>query len=246
MTADIPRLQQLWAEAFEESPETLRVFFCSYFSPDRYHCITEKDIPVSALYWFDCALNGSKFAYIYAVATLKSHRGKGYARQLLEQTREILIQKGYAGAILVPANEGLFSFYGQAGFLPATTIAEFSCAWGDIPTPLTRISAAEYGHLRKAYLPANSVLQEGAVLDFLGTQGQFYKGDAFLLAASIEKDMLTAQELLGDATAAPGILRALNIPKGRFRTPGEGRSFAMYLPLNVHCPKPGYFGLALD
>lgn len=246
MTVEIPHLQNLWAEAFDESPETLQIFFSSYFSPDRYHRITHEGIPVSALYWFDCTLNGSKFAYIYAVATRKAHRGKGYAHQLLEQTREILTGNDYAGAILVPANEGLFSFYEQAGFLPATTIAEFSCEWGDAPMPLTRISAAEYACLRKTYLPPNSVLQEGVALDYLETQGQFYKGDTFLLAAAIDENTLAAQELLGDTGAAPGILRSLNIPKGRFRTPGKGRNFTVYLPLKEDCPKPHYFGLALD
>jgi len=57
---------------------------------------------------------------------------------------------------------------------------------------------------------------------------------------------LVAQELLGNVNAAPGILRAFNIPHGRFRIPGTGRAFAMFLPLRPQCPVPAYLGLALD
>ena len=87
MTAE---LRLLWQEAFGDSEEMLDGFAATGFSPDRFHCICEKEIPVSALYWFDCQLDGYKLAYIYAVATLKSHQGQGLAKQLMTETHEIL------------------------------------------------------------------------------------------------------------------------------------------------------------
>lgn len=242
----IADLRKLWQEAFGDSDDTLDAFFSIAFSPNRYHCILENGIPVSALYWFDCSLGGDKLAYIYAVATLQSHRGRGLAHRLMEETHAILKSKGYAGAILVPGTEALFSFYEKLGYHTTTTVTEFSCASGETAAKIAPISHREYARLRKHYLPAGSVVQEGETLRFLETQGQFYKGDDFLLAGGVAEDTFLAQELLGNAQAAPAILRALHIPKGRFRTPGEGRPFAMYLPLREDSSKPAYFGLALD
>jgi len=246
MSADIPHLQQLWVEAFGDSQETLDSFFTTGFSEDRFHCIKENNVPVSALYWFDCQLKGHKLAYLYAVATAKEHRGKGLAQRLMAQCHARLKELGYAGAILVPSDKTLFGFYEKMGYRTATTVTEFSCTWEDTPVALRELSPTEYANLRKTYLPPDSVLQEGATLAYLHTQAQFYAGEDFLLTATVQADTLLVPELLGNIQVAPHILRTLNTPKGAFRTVGTGRDFAMFLPLQPHCPHPGYFGLALD
>ena len=241
----IADLQRLWQEAFGDSNATVEAFFATGFSPDRHHCIVENGIPVSALYWFDCQLDGQKLAYIYAVATLKSHRGKGLAHKLMEQTHEILKNKGYAGAILVPAN-GLFPFYEQLGYRTATTIDKFTCQATKAPAPLREISVQEYARLRKALLPAGGVIQDGVTLNYLNTYCNLYAGENFVLAAAADGQVLLVQEFLGDTALAGQILSALGMAKGHFRAPGTDRNFAMYLPLTPNCPQPGYFGLALD
>lgn len=239
-------LQQLWQEAFDDPDAFTDLFFAKGFSPNRYHCIKENGAPVSALYWFDCRLKGRKLAYIYGVATLKSHRGKGLAGQLLQETHEILRLQGYAGAILVPTGEALFGFYRKFGYETATTSAIFSCDAGDAPVAIREISPEEYARLRSDFLPEGGVEQGGDTLTFLRGYCQFYTGADFLLTCEISPKGLQAQELLGNAQAAPGILRALGVPKGHFRCPGTDRDFAMWLPLQEDCPKPSWFGLALD
>ena len=248
MTAEgaIFHLRRLWQQAFGDSEETLDAFFSVGFSPNRCCYICDDGVPVSALYWFDCDLAGYKLAYIYAVATEKAHRSRGLARKLMEKAHRLLMQQGYAGAILVPGEESLFSFYEKLGYHTATCISEFSCQAGDTPVALTPVSPEEYAVLRRAYLPKDSVAQESATLSYLATYARFYKGDDFLLAAAQDGDRLLVQELLGNTRAAPGILRALNLPQGNFRAPGAGRPFAMLLPLEKDCPIPTYFGLALD
>lgn len=243
MTAE---LRRLWQEAFDDTDETLDAFFTLGFSPDRYACICENSIPVSALYWFDCTCESQKFAYLYAVATLQSHRGKGLARRLLEETHTRLRNQGYAGAILVPGNKELFAYYHNLGYEKMSGISEFSCQWGNTPVALTEIDADRYAFLRRAYLPQGGVVQEGETLNFLHAHAKFYKGEDFLLCAAAENNHLLAQELLGNTNAAPGILRALQIPVGQFRIPGTERDFAMLLPLREDCCAPSYFGLALD
>lgn len=239
-------LRQLWQEAFDDPDAFTDLFFAKGFSPDRYHCIKENGAPVSALYWFDCYLEGRKLAYIYGVATLKSHRGKGLAGQLLQDTHKILRQQGYAGAVLVPHRESLFGFYRKFGYEAAATATEFSCAAGAASVAIREVSPEEYARLRSDFLPDGGVEQGGDALAFLHGYCQFYAGADFLLACEISPKGLQAQELLGNTQAAPGILRALGLPKGRFRCPGPDRNFAMFLPLEKDCPIPAYLGLALD
>lgn len=247
MTAErILALRQLWREAFGDADEFLDAFFSTVFSPDRFHCVLEDDQPVSALYWLDCELKGHKLAYVYAVATLKSHRGQGLAQQLMAETHEILCTRGYSGVVLVPEKAHLFDFYRKLGYQAACTVTEFSCPWADTPVPLRQISAEEYAHLRESRLPDGGVIQTGEVLAFLQSYARFYAGEDFLLVAELEGNKLFSQELLGDPQAAPGILRSLNCPTGCFRTPGNGRELAMFLPLTESCPAPAYLGLALD
>ncbi len=246
MTADIAALRRIWQQAFGDTDEMLDAFFSTGFSLNRCHFIAENGAPVSALYWFDCTLDGQKLAYLYAVATEEKHRNQGLARRLMEQTHSILQKKGYAGAILVPGSKELFSLYEKLGYRTVCEVNEFSAQWGDAPLALTEIGAQQYAQLREQYLPAGGVAQEGAALNFLQTYCRFYAGEDFLLAASIDKNTLVAQELLGNPDAAPGILRALNTPQGTFRTPGKERPFVMLLPFQKNCPKPAYFGLALD
>ena len=237
MNAD---LRHLWQEAFGDSQETLDSFFATGFSDDRFHCIKEDNISVSALYWFDCYLDGYKLAYIYAVATLESHRGQGLARRLMEETHQILKNNGYAGAILVPGEKSLFSYYEKLGYRVATKAEDFSAIATDSPVFIGELSPAEYATWRRTYLPEGGVLQERETLSYLATYAKFYKGEDFLLSATKEGETLLVHEILGN------LLRALACKAGRFRTPGTGRDFAMYLPFREDFPQPRYFGLALD
>ena len=123
-------------------------------------------------------------------------------------------------------------------------LQKITCAASGKAVPLRAIGRDEYAALRKAHLPAGSVVQEGCTLDFLQTQAQFYAGDGFVLAATPGENELFIPEFLGDTTLLPGILQSLNAKKGAARTPGS-TPFAMYLPLK-NFPPPTYFGLALD
>ena len=242
----IADLRKLWQEAFGDPDAALDAFFATGFSPDRCHYLCENGIPVSANYWFDCEVDGQKLAYLYAIATLKSHRGKGLAHRLIAETHEILKNQGYAGAILVPGEESLFDFYEKIGYRTVTTVRELSVTASNAPVALHKIDPTEYTHLRKTLLPSGGVVQEGATLNYLHTYCDFYGGEDFVLAAAMDGATLVAQEYLGDCAKAGGILRALGAKKGQFRTPGTDRNFAMYLPFTADCPRPEYFGLALD
>ena len=240
----IPLLRLLWKETFGDSDRFLDSFFSMAFSPARSRCVTENGEVKAALYWFDCCCRGEQFAYLYAVATAERYRGQGLCRKLLENTHTHLYGLGYAGVILVPATDGLRKMYGTMGYLPGTTVTEFTCQPGEIPVQLRQLTSEEYAALRREMLPADGVEQNEVFAALLGDLCGLYAGEGFLMAVYVEDSKVYAEELLGDASAAPGILRALGAEEGSFRTPGEEKDFAMYCPLRSSCPKPGYFGIS--
>lgn len=241
----IPQLRALWKAAFGDDDDYLDLFFSTAFSPVRSRCVTEDGTVLAALYWFDVSCDGAPMAYLYAVATDPAARNRGLCRTLIEDTKQLLSQRGYAGILLNPADEGLCRMYRRMGFGPCATVSEMVCDAGSHPVPMKKVDAAEYARLRRDHLPAHSVLQEGATLDFLQGQADFYHGDHFLAAVSVYDGNFHCHELLGDISTAPGILRALSFDRGFFRFPGSEKPFASLHPLRPGCPVPSYFGISL-
>lgn len=242
----IPQLRSLWAAAFGDGDEFLDLFFDTAFSPNRCRCVLEADTVAAVLYWFDCSLEDRKMAYIYAVATHPDFRNQGLCRALMEDTHALLQKRGYDSAILVPQKESLRAMYAGMGYRDAGGLNTFRCAAGTESAAVRSIGPDEFAAARRALLPPCSVIQEGENMAFLARQMQFFTGPGFLLAAYSEKETLHGVELLGDVSAAPGILNTLGFPWGSFRTPGQELPFAMFRPLTDRAIAPAYFGFAFD
>lgn len=242
---DIPSLRTLWREAFSDTDAFLDMFFESAFSEERSRCVYVDGVPVAALYWFDCLCRGERLAYIYAVATAKSYRGRGLASALMRDTHAHLSSLGYEGALLVPGEGSLFDFYERLGYRSATYIGEISAsAFGEVS--LSHIDGKEYARLRRTLLPEGGVIQEKENIDFLIAQAELYSGEGFLVALRREGERIFGIELLGDTSLAPAILGALGYKTGKFRIPVRERAFSMFIPLREGIEAPEYFGLAFD
>lgn len=241
----IPVLRALWKQAFGDTDAFLDSFFTLAFSPGRCRCAMAGDAITAALYWFDCTWEGKRLAYLYAVATDKEHRGQGLCRRLMNNTHAHLKSLGYHGCILVPGSPGLFGMYEKMGYKTCSYIREFTCA-ADTPVSLRQLTAEEYAVLRRQYLPLGGALQEEETLALLQTQAAFYTGDRCLFVCSPEDGKLAVSELLGDESAAGGIIAALGCTEGKFRVPGKEKPFAMYRSLTDDPAMPLYFGLAMD
>lgn len=240
----IAGLRSLWQEAFGDTDIFLDHFFRTGFEPRRCRCVLINDKPAAALYWFDCQWQHRKIAYIYAVATAKSHRGQGLCHALMKDTETLLNQQGYTGVTLVPAKPSLFAFYEKMGYTCFGGIHQWQCS-ATAPIAIRELSAETYAIARKQHLPANSVLQEGPLLKFLSTYTRFYQGDDFLLCGAEDAGKFICYELLGNTDAAAGILAALGYETGTFRTIGDS-PFAMYLSLTEDPSTPRYLAFALD
>ena len=239
------QLKTLWHLAFGDGEEAIDAFFRTAYAPERCRYLTENGRVTAALYWLDCAYRGQKQAYIYAVATHPDHRGRGLCRKLMEQTHSDLKALGYHAALLRPADSGLRRMYRKLGYKTATCVSEFSCAAGEA-LALREIGLEEYARLRREFLPEDGVLQEGVSLSYLAAYARFWAGEAFLLAGMVEDGAVVGVELLGDRSAAPGILGALGCTHGSFRCPGAEMPFGMFLPLSAAAEEPGYLGLVFD
>ena len=110
---------------------------------------------------------------------------------------------------------------------------------------LESVDGQTYHRLRKEILPTNAIALGKAAQELLAVQAEFYTGDGILLAAVREETKVIGLELLGDETAAPGIVAALGCREGVFRMPGE-EPFAMYIPLTEGAAAPGHLGFAFD
>ena len=230
-----PQLRALFTEAFCDAAFT-DLFFRTGFSPDR--CLVAADGELlAAQHWFDCSLDGKKAAYLYGIAAFKKYRGRGFGSKLVQEGVEYLKRMGFDIILLVPAEASLFGYYQRFGFRTVSTIREMRITAGT-PLPIRRLSTGEYAALRRTYLPAHSLLQEGPCLDLLAGYANFYATPNAVAAVTDG----TVWELLGDPDDAPGLLGALGLPSASVRTPGDGRPFAMA----IGTEPPVYLGLALD
>ena len=235
------KLRSLWKTVFGDTDAFLDAFFTIAYSPERCRYLTAGEEVVSALYWFDCAYEGGKLAYIYAVATDPNHRGQGLASQLIKETHAQLKELGYAGAVLKPA-KGLFPFYARLGYQTSGYIHRFIAQAGK-PSFLREVSPQEFGQLRRKYLPQDAVLQEGLTLEFLHSFAHFYQADDAIICACPQENIVF--EYLGNPHSAPGILGALGIAEAEIPTLGTEIPHTMFLPLN--CQNiPGYLGITLE
>jgi len=243
----IPTLGALWREAFEDSVEFTDMFFSTAYAPERCRCLLCNGELVGALYLFDCECRGRKFAYIYAVATLKKYRGMGICRKLMDDTGRYLQERGVEGAMLVPGSKQLFSFYRKMGYGAIGGVSEIHCEAAEEAAVIRTVSKSEYAALRRKLLPDGGVVQEGVNLDFLEKQAGLYAGDGFVLAARKHGEKLFGTELLGDTGKAGAIVRALGCREGSFIIPGDRRRLAMYRKLtDEQILPPTYFGLAFN
>lgn len=242
--SQLPQLRSLWKLAFGDSDAYLDGFYATGYAPQRCRCLTVEGQVAAALYWFDVAVWGRKMAYLYAVATHPDHRNRGLCRALLTDTHGLLPFMGYAGALLVPEGETLRQMYGRFGYQNCGGILEISAKAAKSPVPVEKISIDTFARLRRERLPEGGAVQEGANLSYLSTFSGFFAGEDFLLAAAPREGALHGMELLGNATAAPGILAVLGYETGTFRIPGQ-TPFAMWLPLSEEATAPAYFGLDL-
>ena len=178
--------------------------------------------------------------YLYAVATAKAHRGKGYAKKLLRRVAERGIP-----VFLRPMSPSLFDFYKDAGFLPFSPYREWSGSAQDGDTAgFAKLSKEEYLAARDGFLkpPYCRMSTDFLSLSFslggaVGLEGRF------AALYEYEDDTLLFKEWWGDTSLAPVAAKFLGAAKFTARTPDKnGTPFGV----GIGIPEGTVFLAALD
>lgn len=127
----------LWQEAFGDSKDYIRFFHSTH---DSCYCLmlTQGEELLSALYLIDGELGSHKGFYLFAAATFKRYRGKGYMARLLKKAEDFAKQKSKSFIALVPAEPSLFDYYSRFGYKTAFYArrqpvgADFEAAQADV------------------------------------------------------------------------------------------------------------------
>lgn len=233
---DRPLLKQIWTETFQDPPELVERFFAFYPPEQSAWLVQDCGRIVSTAY----LLTGNRFvagnqsaaaAYVYAVATPKEHRGKGYGSMLM---RHFAQTSQNDGSILYtrPASRELFRWYEQsmhtkpAGFSREETIR----ASGEpCVKPVKQMNGTAYGEMRERALAetphlvlSNPFLQLQEV--FLNAEnGGFYAVENCCCACEYAEGEIFIKELLGPAearcTAIDSLIRRFHAKQARIRIP---------------------------
>ena len=189
---DLPGITALWQEAFGDSPEAIAYFFKSFPNCLSYVAEEQGKI-VSMVHALPQVLSPDvPAAYVYAVATLRSHRGKGLCRALMAFAEADLRQRGFACCVLTPGEPGLFDYYKALGYETAFTRRRTAFSGGE------PVCAAEYLALREQLLTVPHMVYDRATLSYAGeVYGlTFYKTETGCAAAA---PRYTAEALPQDA-----------------------------------------------
>lgn len=270
---DIPQLVTLWQTAFGDSEEYIKTYHSLFLKPGSCIVAEADGQAVSAMYIMDgpdihpsCGEKLST-AYTYALATLPEYRRRGIGTAVYMACTAAALERADAACVL-PAEEGLYSFYENA-----SRSAPISCARearftrdelrGLSRAALARISVTEYDRLRQRALigmPHASMNESFlALLEYHRKQfdGGLFASDAGIAAAEISDGTCLVWELLtsrgngmsilaGVAACCPAenyIVRSPLFLDG----PGNARPFMLgtcKVPVTV--PADLWWGIAFD
>ena len=162
----------LWQEAFGDSEEVILDYINSLHTPDNMIVYEDNGKVVGMASMLAISCKDKKGRYIYAVATAKSHRGRGICRKLMDFAEETAKKRGEGFLILVPAEKTLFDFYGKMGYnqiVYAPHTAEF-VEEGKI------LTAKEYYNIRQNVLKeADLIGWDEETLNYILSHGKAVK-----------------------------------------------------------------------
>ena len=236
-------LTQLWQQAFGDETPFIDAFFETAYAPVRSRVAVEEGRIAGMLFWFECSYRKEKMAYLYAVATDLSFRGKGIATALMKDCERVLKEQGYDGVILSPGSRELFRFYRERGYRTLGFRREDRIAAGE-PVPLREVEPEEYARIRKNLLPEKGIVQEGENLAFLHRFCRFYAGADF--CAAVYRTEAFVPEYLGGREGIPGLLGALGLEDASVRTADAVIPCAMAKWLGDRAPEDFYLGFVFD
>lgn len=117
---------KIWNRCFGDSEAYVGRFLDSLWQPGRCLIYIENGITAAMVHLLPIKIKVSnsfiKSQYLYAAATLPEYRGKGIMRRLIEASDEAGRENGYGFTVTLPAEDGLYQYYGKNGFKEVFTL----------------------------------------------------------------------------------------------------------------------------
>lgn len=264
-SGDVARLKTLWHHAFGDDTAVIDRFFQSLFRPDSTVVCRDGDDAVAMAHWLPMTVchqgKGWPVAYVYAVATEETHRGRGYCREMLDYFARTLSEQGIRGLVLVPGSDSLRQLYRRYGFSDYTTVSLETMDAGQAVGTWEAIEAPEYLMLREELLSSRAYVSCSVpILSFQRDLAAHYGGGLYRLEAggvtgcgcgAVDGDGEgVVYEFLWPGVPQQGVdlmAAALGVSRLLVRSPGGKTPFAMVRWLTDAPPVPApYLGLALD
>ena len=246
------QLADLWRQAFGDPQRFPRYFLNNGFSPRDCLVYRVGDEIAAAVYLLPASvLAGSgtlQAHYIFAAATLSRFRSRGYMSSLLAYAAIAGADRGDRFSVVLPADEGLYRFYGKFGYTSFFKARFLTVA----PDRLRAVSGpGAPGRMLPDFRRLNalrgkclagcdgSVLWSGAMFHFAAGMNAVY-GDRLVCAANgdecayalcrLEENVCTVLETMAGGGTFPflagAVLRQAPAAEYRFRLPAEAGPFA--------------------
>ena len=262
--ADIPALKAIWNEAFaEDSRQDIDEFFKTLYSTAAGFCAEDEKGAVCAMLFAlpQTIVKGEKqlkAAYLYAVATKKACRGKGYCRAVMAYAEKELRKRYVEALLLSPATQDLADFYARLGFSRQTGGSKQILDCDEAKGQATEIGVQDYAGLRETALwDISHVRYDKAQLEYAVSGGKFYclmAGYSMGCAAVKAGDAGTrafVYELLPDRKILGALGEKLGAGQYEVQTAQDGQdgeTWCMLKWLDKEYPEfePVYMGFALE
>lgn len=162
----------LWQEAFGDSEEVILDYMGGLYTPGNTVVYTDNEKVVAMAFMLSISCEEKKGRYIYAVATAKSHRGKGLCKEVMTFVEKTARVRGESFLILVPASSSLFDFYKKMGYNHTVFAPDY--------TEFTKtdkiLTASEYYDIRRdTFSEADLIGWDKKTLDYILSHGKAVK-----------------------------------------------------------------------
>ena len=117
---DHSQVKTLWRDVFGDSAESIDFYFSNRHENQNMLVADVDGVIAGMLTMLPLMLGFGREIrpgrYIYAVATAPTYRKQGISTQLLVYCHTYMAKNNETAAVLTPASESLFSFYGKRGY----------------------------------------------------------------------------------------------------------------------------------
>lgn len=135
----LPQIKEVWQSGFHDSAGAVDFYFTHRHRNENMllYLAEGRVAAILSILPFHLRADNMRMpaGYIYGVATAPRFRGRGFSTALLCRAHDLMTSRGDAAAVLVPASDSLFDFYGKRGYHTEFRVDTLRIAADELPPP---------------------------------------------------------------------------------------------------------------